>query len=109
METNNALKALAALSHETRLAAYRILVQAGHDGLPVGELRERLDVPAATLTAHLNTRRAADLVHDRRDGRVIRVRANYLQMNGLVDYLTENCCGGATACGPTSSCTPAKE
>ena len=108
METNNALKALAALSHETRLAAYRILVQAGHDGLPVGELRERLDIPAATLTAHLNTLRAADLVHDRRDGRVIRVRANYARMNGLVDYLTENCCGGTTACGP-ASCTPDKE
>ena len=78
------------------------------DGLPVGELRERLDIPAATLTAHLNTLRAADLVHDRRDGRVIRVRANYARMNGLVDYLTENCCGGTTACGPTG-CAPDKE
>jgi len=105
METIAALRSLSALSHESRLAAFRILVQAGHDGLPVGELRERLDIPAATLTAHLNILRAAALVHDQREGRVIRVRANYRQMNGLVDYLTENCCGGATACGPTQSCT----
>ena len=109
METNTALKALSALSHETRLAAFRALVQTGPEGLPVGELRERLDIPAATLTAHLNILRAAALVHDQREGRVIRVRANYLQMNGLVDYLTENCCGGATACGPTQSCTPKKK
>jgi DNA-binding transcriptional ArsR family regulator len=108
METNTALKALSALSHETRLAAVRALVQTGPEGLPVGELRERLDIPAATLTAHLNILRTAALVHDQREGRVIRVRANYPQMNGLVEYLTENCCGGATACGPTQSCTPKK-
>ena len=109
METNTALKALSALSHESRLAAFRVLVQAGPDGLPVGELRERLDIPAATLTAHLNILRAAALVHDQREGRVIRVRANYLQMNGLLDYLTENCCGGVTACGPAQSCAPKKK
>jgi len=109
METIAALRSLSALSHESRLAAFRILVQAGHDGLPVGELRERLDIPAATLTAHLNILRAAALVHDQREGRVIRVRASYPQMNGLVDYLTENCCGGATACGPTQSCTPTEK
>lgn len=109
METNTALRALSALSHESRLVAFRILVQAGPEGLPVGELRERLDIPAATLTAHLNIMRAAALVHDQREGRVIRVRANYLQMNGLLDYLTENCCGGATACGPAQTCAPAKK
>ena len=66
METSNALSALSALSHESRLAAYRQLVQAGPDGLSVGELRERLELPPATLTAHLNMLRFAGLVRDQR-------------------------------------------
>ena len=107
METKTALTALSALSHESRLAAFRQLVQAGPDGLSVGELRERLDLPPATLTAHLNLLRAAGLVTDQREGRVIRVRAHYAQMNALLAYLTENCCGGATNCAPASTCTPA--
>ena len=107
METNIALTALSALSHESRLAAFRRLVQAGPDGLSVGELRERLDLPPATLTAHLNILRAAGLVTDQREGRVIRVRAQYAQMNALLAYLTENCCGGESTCAPASTCTPA--
>ena len=106
METNTALTALSALSHESRLAAFRQLVQAGSDGLSVGELRERLELPPATLTAHLNILRAAALGHDQREGRVIRVRANYLQMNALLDYLTENCCGGTESCAPATACAP---
>ena len=106
MDNPNAVSALNALSHETRLAAFRQLVQAGPDGMPVGELRERLNLPAATLTAHLNVLRAAALVHDQREGRVIRVRANYLQMNALIAYLTENCCGGEP-CAPEKICSPA--
>ena len=106
MKSESAVSALNALSHETRLAAFRALIQAGPDGLAVGELRERLDTPAATLTAHLNVLRAAALVHDQREGRVIRVRANYLQMNALIGYLTENCCAGAADCGPVALCTP---
>ncbi|MBS0199837.1 MAG: helix-turn-helix transcriptional regulator [Proteobacteria bacterium] len=109
MRNNAAIFALNALSHETRLAAFRTLVQAGPDGLPVGELREQMDVPAATLTAHLNVLRAADLVRDEREGRVIRVRANYDQMNALIAYLTENCCAGAADCGPASTCKPKKQ
>jgi len=106
MKTDTALKALGALSHDARLAAFRELVQAGPDGLSVGELRERLDLPAATLTAQLNILRNAALVHDQREGRVIRVRANYLQMNELIAYLTENCCSGNAVCEPASGCTP---
>lgn len=106
MDTETALSALAALSHESRLAAFRELVQAGPEGLSVGELRERLDLPPATLTAHLNGLRIAELVQDQREGRVIRVRANYPQMNALIAYLTENCCAGATNCGPSSVCIP---
>ena len=109
MQTDHALTALTALSHESRLAAFRALVQAGAAGLSVGELRERLGgLPPATLSAHLNILRAADLVQDQREGRVIRVRAHYARMNALIDYLTENCCAGA-ACGPVSPCAPTQE
>ena len=108
MDTTTALAALSALSHESRLAAFRQLVQAGPEGLSVGELREYLDLPPATLSAHLNVLRTAALVDDEREGRVIRVRANYQQMNALLAYLTENCCAGAAVCGPASSCTPKK-
>ena len=109
MKTDTALKVLNALSHEARLAAFRELVQAGPDGLPVGDLRERLDLPAATLTAQLNILRNAALVHDQREGRVIRVRANYLQMNDLIAYLTENCCSGTAACEPATGCKPQRK
>ena len=106
MKTPAALQALAALSHESRLAAFRQLVQTGPGGMAVGELRARLKLPAATLSAHLNVLRAAHLVEDEREGRVIRIRASYEQMNGLVAYLTENCCAGV-ACAP-ASCAPPK-
>lgn len=106
MDTQVALTALTALSHEPRLAAFRELVQAGAEGLSVGELRERLDLPPATLTAHLNGLRIAGLVEDEREGRVIRVRANYPQMNALIAYLTENCCAGDMQCGPSTVCMP---
>jgi DNA-binding transcriptional ArsR family regulator len=103
METEHALTALSALGQLHRLAAFRALVQAGPAGLAVGELRERLGVPPATLSAHLNVLRNAGLVADEREGRVIRVRADFPQMNALIAYLTENCCAGAgceTACDP---------
>ena len=106
MNTDIALSALRALGHESRLAAFRQLVQAGPDGLSVGELREQLDLPPATLSAHLNVLRAAGLVGDEREGRVTRVRADYACMNALIAYLTENCCAGAADCGPASNCTP---
>jgi len=105
MKTAAALVALSALSHESRLAAFRQLVQVGPSGLAVGELRERLKLPAATLSAHLNVLRAAHLVADEREGRVIRIRANYEQMNALLAYLTENCCAGLP-CDPASPCQP---
>ncbi|GAB2515136.1 ArsR/SmtB family transcription factor [Lysobacter humi (ex Lee et al. 2017)] len=105
MDTEQTLAALRALAHETRLAAFRALVQAGRDGLAVGELREALDLPPATLTAHLNVLRAAGLVADTREGRVIRMHADYARMDGLIAYLTENCCQGA-ACGPGTTRCP---
>lgn len=105
MDAHQAVTALGALSHASRLGAYRSLVQAGQDGLSVGELRDMLDLPAATLTAHLNVLRAAGLVTDERQGRVIRVRADYARMDALLAYLTENCCAG-DACTSDHGCSP---
>ena len=101
MNTDVALAALRALGQEHRLAAFRALVEAGPDGLPVGELRERIGVPPATLSAHLNVLRRAGLVADAREGRVIRVSADFARMNALIAYLTRNCCAGAS-CAPDS-------
>jgi DNA-binding transcriptional ArsR family regulator len=109
MEMTVALASLSALGHESRLKAFRRLVEAGPVGMPVGELRDHLDVPAATLTAHLNVLRAAGLVTDQREGRVIRVRANYTHMNDLLAYLTENCCAGTASCMPNVACAPTRK
>jgi len=103
MNTELALDALRALGQEYRLGAFRQLIQAGPNGLSVGELRDRLGIPPATLSAHLNVLRSAGLVNDVREGRVIRVRADFVRMNALLAYLTENCCAGA-ACLPAAEC-----
>jgi DNA-binding transcriptional ArsR family regulator len=106
MTTEQTLAALRALAHESRLAAFRALVQAGPDGLAVGELREALALPPATLTAHLNVLRGAGLVADTREGRVIRLRADYERMDGLIAFLTENCCQGAPCAPAPGRCRP---
>jgi len=97
LKTDAALAALSALSHRHRLAAFRALVAAGPAGMAVGELRERVGIPPATLSAHLNGLRAAGLVSDLREGRSIRVSADFGQMNALLGYLTENCCEASAA------------
>jgi ArsR family transcriptional regulator len=101
MGHDTTIAALKALSQEHRLHAFRALVAAGAGGLSVGELRERVGVPPATLSAHLNVLRAAGLVVDRREGRVIRVSADFARMDALIAYLTENCCAGG-ACAPNA-------
>jgi DNA-binding transcriptional ArsR family regulator len=105
MDTNQALHALDALGQPSRLAIFRRLVQAGPDGLSVGDLRAALDLPAATLSNHLNILRQAGLVLDRREGRSIVCRADYARMNELVGYLTENCCAGSD-CGVPAGARP---
>ena len=102
MKTAEAVKALAALAQDTRLAIYRMLVQRGHDGLPAGTVAERLDVPAATLSFHLKELANAGMIESRQDGRFVYYSANYSRMNGLLEYLSENCCQGdaETACAP---------
>jgi DNA-binding transcriptional ArsR family regulator len=103
VKTPDALKALAALAHDTRLAIFRMLVQAGAEGLSAGVVGERLDLPGATLSFHLKELANAALVEARQDGRFVFYSARYERMNGLVAYLTENCCQGA-GCG--TSCAP---
>jgi ArsR family transcriptional regulator, arsenate/arsenite/antimonite-responsive transcriptional repressor len=106
MKPSDAVSALKALAQDSRLAAYRLLVQAGPQGLAVGEIGERLKLPGATLTNHLNVLRRARLVRDVREGRSIRCRADYPRMHALLAFLTDNCCGSdVTSCAPV--CTPA--
>ena len=95
MEKRSAIAALAALAQESRLDIFRLLVQAGPDGLPAGRIAERLELPAATLSFHLNQLRHAGLVTFRRESRSLIYAAEYSTMNDLLDYLTENCCQGA--------------
>lgn len=99
------IRALAALAQEHRLAAFRLLVQAGPEGLPAGVLAERLDVPPSSLSFHLAQLANAGLVVSRRQSRSIIYSADYAAMTGLMGFLTENCCGGAD-CSPAALCSP---
>jgi ArsR family transcriptional regulator len=99
MESRNAVTALSALAQDSRLQVYRLLVQAGPEGLAASDVAERLGIPANTMSFHLKTLSHADLIHARQDGRFIYYSANYEQMNALLGFLTENCCGGA-GCAP---------
>ena len=100
MEKSDAIAALAALAQESRLDVFRLLVQAGPDGMPAGQIGERLGLAPATLSFHLNQLRHAGLVTYRRESRSLIYAAEYPAMNGLLAYLTENCCGGAQTCAP---------
>lgn len=103
MKTPEAIKALAALSQETRLGIYRLLVQQGPEGLAVGSIAERMDVAGATLSFHLKEMSHAGLLTTRQEGRFIYCSANYTVMNSLMAYLTENCCQGQ---GCLAECVP---
>jgi ArsR family transcriptional regulator len=107
MEKSEALAALAALAQESRLDVFRLLVQAGAEGMPAGQIGERLGLPSATLSFHLAQLKQSGLVKCRRESRSLIYSAEYAAMNGLLAYLTENCCqGDATACG-VGLCDPA--
>ncbi|MGE6493914.1 ArsR/SmtB family transcription factor [Cupriavidus metallidurans] len=108
METDNALEALAALAHSIRLAVFRLLVQAGPEGLPAGRIAELMEMPASSLSFHLKELHRAGLLASRQEGRSIIYMAQFETMNALLGYLTENCCGGAP-CSPVSSCSVATE
>ncbi len=85
---------MAALAQESRLQIFRLLIQAGKTGLPAGKLSEELDLPPSTLSFHLSQLKKGDLARCRREGRTLFYSANFEAMNGLMAYLTENCCQG---------------
>ena len=94
MKTAQAVKALAALAQDTRLAIYRLLVQRGPGGLAAGVIAERLGLAGATLSFHLKELTHAGMIEPRQEGRFVYYSANYAQMNALLGYLSENCCQG---------------
>ena len=91
--------ALAALAQETRLKVYRLLVEAGNGGLPAGRIGEELELPPATLSFHLAHLARTGLVKSRQEGRFIIYSADYENMDQVIGYLTENCCGSGS-CAP---------
>ncbi|WP_035053338.1 ArsR/SmtB family transcription factor [Andreprevotia chitinilytica] len=94
MENKTATTLLAALAQETRLAVYRLLVTAGPEGMQTGKIGEALELAPATLSFHLKELTRAGLIVDRKESRYIYYAARYDTMNALIDFLTENCCGG---------------
>ena len=96
METTQALQSLSALAQESRLAIFRLLVQAGPAGMPAGAIGEELHLPPATLSFHLAGLTRAGLARSRQEGRFVIYSADYAAMNALVGFLTENCCQGAS-------------
>lgn len=99
METKAAVQSLGALAQESRLAIFRLLVQAGPQGMAAGSIGEKLDLAPATLSFHLAGLARAGLAQSRHEGRFVIYTADYQAMNALVGYLSENCCGGRT-CEP---------
>ena len=106
MNEQAVIQSLAALAHEHRLRVFRALVVAGDEGLTPGAMVERLDIAATKLSFHLKELANAGLVSQQRDGRNLIYRAAYGHMNGLLAYLTENCCQGASCAvgSPASPC-----
>src|SRR5246127_106278 len=103
MEQTDAVAALAALAQDNRLEIFRLLVRAGRDGMPAGQVAEALDLAPNTLTFHFDRLRGAGLVTVRRDGRSMIYAARYDTMNELLGYLTENCCQGRSdRCAPAA-------
>jgi ArsR family transcriptional regulator, arsenate/arsenite/antimonite-responsive transcriptional repressor len=101
METKTAVDALSALAQESRLSVFRLLVQRGPEGLPAGQIAEKLDIPPATLSFHLSQLDQAGLVTSTRNGRSIVYAADFKGMDRLMGFLYENCCEGA--CVPAAS------
>lgn len=108
MQVDRVIRALSALAQEHRLAAFRLLVQAGDQGIAAGVLAEKLEVPPSSMSFHLAQLANAGLVTQRRESRSIIYSADYVAMNGLMGYLTENCCGGMS-CSEDAACLPSPQ
>src|ERR1043165_4074190 len=102
MEKTDAIAALAALAQDSRLDVFRLLVEAGPEGMPAGEVASALGLAPNTLTFHFDRLRVAGLVTVRREGRSMIYAARFETMNALIAYLTENCCGGVAQCAPAA-------
>jgi len=104
MEIKAAVDSLDALAHATRLEVFRLLVKAGPDGLPAGDIADRVGVLQNTLSSHLHKLSRAGLVASHRDGRHIIYNANFSALSGLILYLVDDCCGGsAELCAPIAA------
>ena len=106
MEIKDIISALGALAQETRLAIFRLLVETGPQGLPVGAIAEKLGLANATLSFHLKELTNAGLTIATPNGRSIIYSADFPTMNGLVEYLTENCCAGSSCSPSIAACVP---
>lgn len=110
MKKPDALASLAALAQDNRLDIFRLLVEAGRDGMAAGAVADALDLAPNTLTFHFDRLRDAGLVTVRREGRSMIYAARYETMNALIGYLTENCCGGRPdECPPAKKESPARK
>ena len=107
MEKTDAVAALAALAQDNRLDVFRLLVQAGPEGMPAGAVAAALELPPNTLTFHFDRLRMAGLVSVRREGRSMIYAAQFEKMNTLLSFLTENCCAGASCAGAVQ-CKPVR-
>jgi ArsR family transcriptional regulator, arsenate/arsenite/antimonite-responsive transcriptional repressor len=105
MKAPQVIEALGALAHEHRLAIFRLLVERGPAGLAAGEIAERVGLVPSSLTFHVQNLQRAGLIARRREGRQLIYSADFDRMEGLVCYLTENCCTGSNECAP--GCKPA--
>lgn len=105
MQADTVIRALGALAQEHRLAVFRLLVQAGPDGMPAGAIADSIGVPASSMSFHLAQLANAGLVSQRRQSRSIIYAADFAAMNGLIAYLMENCCGSGV-CAPLTGCLP---
>jgi ArsR family transcriptional regulator, arsenate/arsenite/antimonite-responsive transcriptional repressor len=106
MEKIDAVTALAALAQDNRLDVFRLLVQAGREGMPAGEVADALGIAPNTLTFHFDRLRMAGLVSVRREGRSMIYAARFETMNALLGYLTDNCCQGRVDQSKTTLATP---
>lgn len=104
METLNAAEILAALGHESRLAIFRLLVEAGPEGVNASAIGEQLRIPNATLSFHLSHLSRVGLIKGARESRFIRYSAEYETMDELIAFLTHNCCQGKACLPKTAGC-----
>jgi len=102
MNIETAASQLEALGNPTRLGIYRALVRAGDNGLPVGKLQLKLDIPSSTLSHHLKKLIEVNLVSQERQATTLLCRANYASMNGLIGYLADECCADSAGCAAAS-------